>query len=274
MLNKQIKVSANMVVHNGEKHLESAIYSLLNQTHPLFEIIVVDDGSTDSTLIKLEELKKKNPVIKIVKNYKKLGIPKSRNIAFKNSSPQSSYIAILDADDISLPHRISEQVQFLENNSDFSFVGSQIQLIDQNNEVLGHRTYPITHLEILKTLPFSNPFCQSTIMLKAKNLKEHDIYSESFPVCEDYKMWADFLEQKKAKNLDESLIQYRTKTQHQTTALNTHQVLKMILRLKTTLIFQKKYFSFRALFFYLLQGLSLALPKSFILFLRNRLYYQ
>ena len=110
--NKKPLVSVNMVSFNSEKYIAESIQSILNQTYKNFELIIVNDGSTDNTLLEINNFNDSRIVI--INNRKNFGIPYSRNIALRASN--GKYVAIQDSDDVSLKERLHIQVNYLESN--------------------------------------------------------------------------------------------------------------------------------------------------------------
>ena len=146
------KVSVIMSVYNGEKYLPEAIDSVLNQTFEDFEFVIVDDGSTDGTADILSGYK--DPRIKVI-TQKHLGIAQAKNKAVEASSGE--YIAIMDADDISLPERFELEVNFLDQHKDIGAVSSSTYVIDEYGKLILTRSALIGNDFIQKTLP--EKFC-------------------------------------------------------------------------------------------------------------------
>jgi glycosyltransferase involved in cell wall biosynthesis len=122
-----------MPVFNGEKYIGESIDSILAQTYKHFELIIVNDGSTDGTL---QIIKKYTDArIKLINHSENLGLAVARNKGFEVS--RGKYITILDSDDIAIPIRIEEQVNFMESNLEFGLIGSQVQPINSNGQVCG-----------------------------------------------------------------------------------------------------------------------------------------
>ena len=119
-------VSVVMPVYNGEKYLKEAIDSVLSQSYQNIELVIVNDGSTDSG----SQIVKKytDPRIRFVENESNSGIVYSRNKGLESAT--GKYVATLDSDDIALPDRIEKQVLFLENNSEYGMCGTFFSTID------------------------------------------------------------------------------------------------------------------------------------------------
>ena len=114
-------VSVIIPAYNANGFLSDAINSILNQTYKNLEIIIVDDGSTDETPKILKIFAKKDQRIKIIRNKRNLNIANSLNIGIK--SAKGNYIARMDADDISLPHRIKNQMNYLHKHPEIVILG-------------------------------------------------------------------------------------------------------------------------------------------------------
>jgi len=201
-------VSVNMPVKNGEKHLKEAIQSILNQTFSDFELIVVNDGSTDCSVEIIHSFDDKR--IRFFDNETGNGIASTRNFAIKKSL--GKYIAIFDCDDVMLPDRLQKQVDFLEKNPDFALVGSSIETIDENGAPFGNYIYKLPATLIKTQLFFNNYFAQSTVMMR-KNILENFFYDTNFVQGEDYLLWTQIAENYKVANLKDKLAQYRIHNQ-------------------------------------------------------------
>ncbi len=131
------KVSVIIAFRNGEKFLEEAVESILNQTLTDFELILIDDASIDNTDIIIGKYKY-NSRVKYIKNSERKG--KSYNLNYGISLSNSKYIAIMDGDDISNPARLAKQYAFLKDNADIAVVGCFFEIIDERGIVVDKRT--------------------------------------------------------------------------------------------------------------------------------------
>jgi GT2 family glycosyltransferase len=199
------KISVVMSVHNGSKYLKDAVESILNQTFQDFEFIIVNDASTDDT----EEILKQfdDSRIKIIKNPENLGLTKSLNIGIK--AAKGEYIARMDADDISLPHRFEIQVNFLENNPDYALVGSKFYNIDESGNTKSLIDVPLDNLSIHETLKKNNCFAHGSIIMKKDAFLTVGGYNEQFKFAQDYDLWLRLAEAYKVANIEEPLYQCR-----------------------------------------------------------------
>lgn len=121
-MEKQDLVSVVMCVHNGEPYIAEAIDSLYQQTYPNWELMICDDASTDGTLSVIEPYAVRDPRIRILRNETVMRQAYSRNKCI--AAAKGAYIAVLDADDVYDPTKLSKQVRFLEEHPDIVFVGT------------------------------------------------------------------------------------------------------------------------------------------------------
>lgn len=199
-------VSVIIPCYNAEKYVESAVRSIMNQTYKNLEIIITDDCSSDNTFAILEKLAAEDSRIKLYKNETNLKIVKTLNkmIQFANGK----YIARMDADDISLPDRVENQVEFLEKNSDIAFCGTNAWHINENGKKNGLSCLPETNDEINKFKFYACPFYHPTVMVRS-NIYKNNLYDEDFLYAEDYELWIRFLENYKGYNLKKRFLLYR-----------------------------------------------------------------
>ena len=115
-----------MSVYNAEKYIEEAIQSVLNQTYNNFEFIIINDGSEDNSLEMLKNFLADDRIILIDRENK--GLVSSLNEGILKS--KGNFIARMDADDICLPNRFEEQLNFMKKNSDVGVCGSWIELLE------------------------------------------------------------------------------------------------------------------------------------------------
>ncbi len=123
-------VSVLMPTYNGERFLRPAIESILNQTFRDFELIVIDDGSRDQTAEILREFAARDNRILVLTNERNLGIAAATNRGL--AAARGEFVALQDHDDISLPHRIQTELEFLHSHPEIALVGSAATLIDEN----------------------------------------------------------------------------------------------------------------------------------------------
>ena len=183
-----MKVSVIMSVFNDEKSVGKSIESILNQTYENFELIIIDDASTDNSKEIIQNYLNSDERIKLLSNNKNIGLTKSLNIAI--SSSEGEIIARQDSDDISLKTRLKKQVDVLSTNK-YSF--SITRAINPLNKNLMPRfTYYLPQKLVMK---YKNPFIHGTLMIKKNILLKVGGYDERFYYSQDYKLYSDLLKQ-------------------------------------------------------------------------------
>jgi len=194
-----------MSVYNGEKYLREAVDSIINQTFKDFEFIIVDDGSTDSSVKKI--LSFDDPRIKLIHNNQNRGISFSLNLGVENA--QGKYIARMDSDDICLSTRFEKQIAFLEKNPNIDVVGSCIAFIDaEGNDTGKHYCYPSEPVQLKWMTLFQTPFAHPAIMAR----KEFFIDSDGYTLNgsgQDFELWNRRNFYSNYSNLQESLLKHR-----------------------------------------------------------------
>ena len=190
--------------------LKACIDSLLNQTFRNFELIIVTEPE-EKNRDYLRNISAMDSRIKILENETKLGISSSRNRAIMESS--GKYIAFIDGDDYCDLRRFEMQVKFLEDNPLISVVGSNILLVDENNNFVGERIYPEGYIDIKKRFLLSMPVANPTVILRRKDLEDIGLFDIKLSKAEDFELWLRFLANgKKMHNLQENLVYYRVQT--------------------------------------------------------------
>jgi glycosyltransferase involved in cell wall biosynthesis len=196
------KISVLLPVYNCELYIKETIDSILEQTFSDFELLIIDDCSTDKTVSIIKEFSDKR--ICLIEKEKNSGYTDSLN--FGISIAKGKYIARIDGDDICLPERFAKQVHFLEKNPAIILCGTAIKFIGSTS---GHLFYPTTHEEIKICLfSFLPTFAHPTIMGK-KEIFEKCKYDRNFEPAEDYELWTRFVQEGEGANLNEVLLQYR-----------------------------------------------------------------
>ena len=199
------KVSVILPAFNAAAHLGKAIDSILSQSFNDFELIIINDGSTDNTLEVLAKCG--DPRIKVI-TQENLGLPKALNQGL--AIARGPYIARQDADDISLPTRLEKQVQFLDQNPEYGLIGTWSQIMTPAGLTDRQHLHPTSNGQIQVQLLMNNQFVHSSVMFRASCLKTTGQYSEDpehFPP-EDYDLWLKIAKHFMVANLPEVLLQY------------------------------------------------------------------
>ena len=220
MVNKKdIKVSVLMPVFNSKLYIKEAIESILAQTYSNFELIIINDGSTDGADEVIRSFK--DVRIKFINNKINKGIVATLNEGLALST--GKYIARMDSDDISLPHRLEKQVAFLENNPEYKLCGSQATAVSSKGEKL-HKLRRPTDFENIKVFNlFRNAFIHPTIMADACLLKKIG-YDDEYVYAEDYFLFSQLTMNHKVADLGDELLYYRLHNDSITSKENTTMV--------------------------------------------------
>ncbi len=226
-LNQVQLVSVVMAVYNGETYLREAIDSILNQTFTNFEFIIINDGSTDKSLSILKSYTD-NRII-LINNEVNKGLIYSLNKGIEIA--KGEYIARMDADDICLPNRFSEQLKAFQSQPNTIVVSSNYYLLNNNTLSLIETNY--TNYALKALLLFTPCFCHPTVMIK-NILKEKNLfYNKEFIHAEDYKLWTDLAFCGDFYNVTIPLLKYRSHpTQISTLNKNTQLQLSSDIRKK------------------------------------------
>lgn len=202
-------VSVVMPVYNSEKYLKEAIESILHQSYTNFELLIVNDGSTDESGKIINQYKKQDKRIKVIKLLKPHGYGGEVATNFAIKQCKGDYIAKMDADDISIFNRIEKEVKYLENNRDVFLVGCQALVINKSGVVIGKRINPCNSDSIYTKMYFKNCIVHPTVMFRNEFFKD-DFYKIEFETHNDYNSWFFYLTKgKKFANLSDFLIFYR-----------------------------------------------------------------
>jgi len=194
-----------MSVFNNENYVAEAIDSILSQTFSNLEFIIVDDGSFDDTPQILDLYRDKDPRVIVYKNDKNIGLIGSLNLGFKKT--QGSYVARMDADDISHPNRLERQLSFLSKHPEVQVVGTWLQIID--GPVWES---PTGHENISSRLCFESALYHPTVMFRYQHDNKYRfIYDEKRQAAEDYDLWVRLVidDKYKVDNIPEPLLERR-----------------------------------------------------------------
>ena len=200
------KVTVLMPVYNGDRFLREAIESILNQTFEEFEFLIINDGSIDNTREII--LSYDDPRIRLVDNNCNLGLIRSLNKGLELAEGQ--FIARQDADDISEPERLAQQVAFLETHPEVALVGTWYKEIDSQGKLIGECKLPCDCTQIRWELLFYCTFAHPSVMLqKSTIIKQIGFYSKAALHTEDYELWCRIARCFPVANLDKHLVRYR-----------------------------------------------------------------
>jgi len=201
-------VSCILPVYNAEEYLSESLDSILSQTESDFELIIINDGSTDKSLSIIEKFAQQDSRIRFLDRENK-GLNYSLNEALSLS--RGVFIARMDADDVSLPTRFEKQLNLLES-SEADICGCHFLSIDENSKKIDSTIVPLTSDAILTNLCITVPFAHGSVMIRKEFLLQYGLKygMRDHTTAEDYDLWIQMYE-KKAKfcNVDDYLFEYR-----------------------------------------------------------------
>lgn len=198
------KVSILMPVYNAEQYLSQALDSIVSQSFEDWELILINDGSTDRSESIIMDYDDER--IFYIKNPVNLKLIKTLNKGIDYCGGQ--YIARMDADDICHPDRLKRQVEFLDSHPQVLMSGTAAAVIDNSGKKTGniHNLTSDDYLQI--NLMFSPSFIHPSMMIRTEVLKQNK-YDEAYKHVEDYDLWCRIAKLGKVANIDDELLRYR-----------------------------------------------------------------
>ncbi|WP_460980465.1 glycosyltransferase family 2 protein [Spirosoma fluminis] len=266
-------VSVVMPVYNGERYLAEAIESILTQTYTHLELIILNNGSTDGTAAILDRYARRDKRIKIVFYPEPLGHAgeAASNVACRHAT--GKYIAKLDADDVAVPDRIAKQVNFLELNPSVFLVGSYLELIDNNGQSKGIRTYPLSNEAIYYEFYLRFPVANPAIMYRSGIIKgdfyvlRHKLFTDDY-----YSLFIHIHNGLIFVNLPEPLTRYRI---HDSNTVFTNVRKKWAINMEVKQIFVRDFAytpptSHKLMIWFISTAIK-CIPESTLIYFMNRM---
>ena len=199
-------VSIILPTYNCASFLPHSIGTILSQTYNSYEIIVIDDGSTDNTKEVLYPFMQR---IKYIRSEQNKGLPTARNIGIRPA--QGKYIAFIDADDLWLPEKLQTDIEYFETHPEVSMVYSKHINVDEKGEDLNGNTR--------KQLPSGNIFLQlfseqnfvisSSVVVRKEVFETTGLFDEQLVNCQDWDMWLRIAFHFKVAGINKPLVKYR-----------------------------------------------------------------
>lgn len=201
------RVTVLIVTHNDELFVGAAIESVLAQTHNDFELVIVDDASTDRS--REVAASYRDPRIRLLANPANRGAGASRNVGL--AAIASEFVAELDGNDVATPERLAQQLAYLDEHPDVAVVGGQAVLIDVAGRRIGTFTRPTTDLGIRWCGIFQSPVIHSTVMYRRAIVRDAlGGYEEPYHFGEDFDLWNRLARGHAIGNLPQALVAYRS----------------------------------------------------------------
>ena len=199
-------VSILLPAYNPPRIVERTIASVTAQSFRDFELVIIDDASSDESALRLVDLASTDPRLRLFRNRERLGVTGALNVAWRKS--QYSLLARIDSDDWWHEDKLARQVAFLDSHSAYSVVGTSVKVVDF---ISGHRKqlhYPTTPSEVVQRLYRGTPFAHSSILFR-RDCAEYDGYDERYDTSQDYELYLRLLRNGLGINLNEVLT-FRT----------------------------------------------------------------
>lgn len=220
-------VSVVMAVYNSERYLAQAVESILQQTFTDFELVIIDDGSTDRSLKILQRYAAKDDRIRLISRGNR-GIPQTRNELLANA--RGEFVAIMDSDDVAIADRLARQVDYLRAHPEVVCVGGAQDWIDEAGRLLLWHQEPETDSEIQQRMLMGQTCINNpSAMMRRAALMQVGGYDESMSQAEDLDLFLKLGELGKLANLPETVLQYR---QHRHSISERQQIADIELRRK------------------------------------------
>lgn len=211
-MNKKLPlVSVIMPVHNAGRFLVPAIESILKQTYPRIEFLIVDDASTDGSWDTIKNYRKRyKKIIRVFRISKQTNAAGNGAMNVGLTYAHGEFIARMDADDVAVPKRIEKQAAYLLAHPDIILAGSQATIIDKRGKKIGIKAVPTQHEAIYQQYGILHPVIHPSVMLRRSLLPDpNKIYAMKWSVNDDYYTFFKLLNYGKFANLPESLLKYR-----------------------------------------------------------------
>lgn len=205
----QKTVNVFMPCYNCGKYVGQAIESILGQSYTDFELVIIDDGSSDNSVEVINSYALKDRRIRLLENEVNKGVVYTRNRGLEEC--QCDYMALMDADDIALPERLEKEIAFLNKHEDIVAVGGLYQLMDETGKLLENKL-ELTEFdeEIRAKMLFANVMANGTVLFRKKNIDQANIrYREQLHASEDYLFWCEVLGIGKMYNIGKVFQYYR-----------------------------------------------------------------
>jgi glycosyltransferase involved in cell wall biosynthesis len=254
------KVSVLMPAYNAERYLEYAVRSILQQKFRDFELIIVDDGSTDRTPNILSDFAKKDLRVRVTKNESNLGIVQALNKGL--AMCRGEYVARMDADDIATHDRLLKQIGIIEKDPEISVLGASVCYIDAKGQELN----VVRECRTDKSLLSANPLLHPTVVIRKKVLdKIGGRYEEKYRYAEDYFLWLKLSKQGKLHAIPDIVLKYRISNEA-TRIAKLKGVIWATLKVKWDGVFMLKIRpTFSDILRFFLESLLFVFPASWVL---------
>ena len=200
---KKNLISVIFPIYNASNYLDESLQSILSQTYKDFEVILINDGSTDDSLDKCKKYQKEDSRIKIINN-KHQGLTKSLNDGIKYST--GKFIARQDADDISKVNRFEKQINWFSLSNNRVLCGTNGYVVSPNGKIRQNNVITFSHNKIISKLKYTNCFMHTSVMFLRLAAEKFNFYNENLKYAQDYDLWWKLSTLGEVGNIPEKLV--------------------------------------------------------------------
>lgn len=202
-------ISVILSIYNHHIYIKECIQSILDQSYNDWELIIIDDGSTDNSYEELKKFEQTDNRIKIIRNKRNQGLPKCLNYGISIS--KGEFIIRVDADDICLENRFETLIKNITKgeNSNIDVLGSNAYFVNKQNKIIGQSSMPLNFKDFKKEIYKRNPFIHSSVLIRKSFLLKNSLYDKNFVKAQDYDLWLRGFKFNNYKNLEKILLRYR-----------------------------------------------------------------
>jgi glycosyltransferase involved in cell wall biosynthesis len=202
------RVSVIIPVFNSERYLAEAVESILTQTFRDFEVLLLDDGSTDGSVTIAQQLAARDGRVRLI-NGGHHGVVHWRNVGLNEA--KGEYVAMMDSDDVAVAERLARQVEFLDANPECGAVGAQAVRIDPDGDAIDFWRVPESHEEIdaSNMREGCSAIINPSVLMRTSTVRAVGGYRAGFDSSEDYDLFLRLAEVARLANLPDVLLRYR-----------------------------------------------------------------
>ena len=263
-------VSVVLPCRDAERYIRAALESILEQSYRELEILIIDNASADTTPEIVTGYAAADPRIRYLRNETDIGIAGSLNRGLREATGE--LIARMDADDIALSERLAKQVAYLEANPNCVICGTNIVLINADDEEIGRREFGTDDADIKRRMLIDIPFCHPATMFRRQAVVEGGVYyDEQWRTVEDRDFWLRLADHGLYANIPEDLMRYRISETSMKYA-ECRRTVYDIVRLQLRWAFDPRFRGVRNLVMIAAESALLLLPRRVITYLYKLRY--
>lgn len=209
------KVSVIFPVYNCLPYLRQAVDSILEQTFQDYELIIIEDCSTDASKAMVKGYEREYPQVRVIWHEENKGLGCSLNDGLQVA--RGEFIAIQHGDDVSLPSRLERQVEYMNVHPNIDLISTRVRFIDEHNDINTRRSWWIKQMErtqetpeaVRKKMMEMNIFVHTSVMFRRSLIDEVGLYDNEMVPAEDYDYWLRIMDKHDAGIVPEVLCYYR-----------------------------------------------------------------